>query len=1000
MMQEYNRAWLLVGQGKPDQALPILKGILTDDPGFYRVYPEVIEAFIEEGDVGGAVRFFEELRSSFGRPEPHFVLGEMLAYYSSGQSRKGWVAFQRCVNQLSRWPGCYKGVADLMPDSDAKLMLTVLKNVLAVNPDNAAAGFGLGEVDHRLGRHSEAVKAYEHVLRQGPGETLEVLLLRNLAAAVTASSTDWARGRAYEERALQLAIQLGDHQGEVEYLRVLTVLTFRLDSGAAQPYFERLVSRARQLENPYTLGQAYDMWGDLNREQGNADVAVESYKCALEVWEPLGHRPPIGDGLRKLADSETRRGDYQPALEHLDRAEKYATEAHSRTDEAFVLRSRGEISVQLGDYAGAIALHQRARQIFLALGNLSTAGGEAGDLGIAYERLGDYEKAEQWYEESLHSSRRFPNASEQERILSLLARLAFRRGDNARAIQVSRESLALSAKMNNVRFRADTLVTLGRAYSRLGNYPEALKNLRAGLDTAESLNNTELKFAGTHGLGEVFLKSGRTTEAELEFRKALTLGEQAGIPDAVRLAREGLGDVARQAGHLEDAATHYRAAIKAIESMRSQLGSSEYKTTFLSGTITAYERLIDALARQGQDTEALYVAEKARARTFLDMLAAGRRQAADAPAQPKLLDSAGIEREMARRGAVLIEYALGTSRSYVWAVSGDKTVMAPLASRAVLEERARHYRELLVKQSPLAGEEATALYQMLLGPIASQLVRSKTVIIVADGALHYLPFETLVPPGGHFLGEGFTVAYAPSASVLAELTIPSGARQKELLAYGNPEFGAGPPRPGTVLDVVRGFDVREGLRLTPLPNTRYEVEGIAALYPRSMSTMYLGRAATKASVQQENLAAYKRIHFATHAFIDERRPERSGIVLSSAGQEDGILRVNDILALELNADLVVLSACQTGLGKLMRGEGIAGLTRAFLFAGTPRVVASLWNVNDAATTDLMKAFYKKMKDGLTPARALQAAKLQMMRSGIAAYRTPYFWAAFVLVGEP
>jgi tetratricopeptide (TPR) repeat protein len=127
-----------------------------------------------------------------------------------------------------------------------------------------------------------------------------------------------------------------------------------------------------------------------------------------------------------LADSEARRGDYQPALEHLERAEKYATEANSSGDEAFVLRSRGEIYVQLGDYVGAIGLHQRARQIFLDLDNFPTAGGEAGDLGIAYERLGDYEKAKQWYMESLHSARRFPNVAEQERILNLLAQLAFR----------------------------------------------------------------------------------------------------------------------------------------------------------------------------------------------------------------------------------------------------------------------------------------------------------------------------------------------------------------------------------------------------------------------------------------------------------------------------------------------------------------------------------------------------------------------------------------------
>src|SRR5271157_2730659 len=995
VMQEYNSAWRLVGQGKPDQALPILKGILAEDPGFYRAYWEVIEAFRQKGDVGGAERFFEELRSGFGRPEPHFVRGEILSNYSSGQPRKGLAAFQRCVSQLSRWLGCYVDVTWEMPGSHFKAMLSVLEKVVAVDPANAAARFGLGEVYHELARYSDEVEAYEHVLRQETGEKpLELL------GAVTTSSTDWARSRTYQERALQLAIQLEDHQEELLCLMGLTAFPFRLGPDGGQGDFERLVARARQIDNAYALGQAFNRWGTLNLENGNADIAVEALERTLELWETLGHRPEIGDVLRKLADSEARRGNYQPALEHLERAEKLAAESHSHQDEAFVLRSRGEIYVQLGDYASAIPLHRRARQILQDLGRFHSAGGDAGDLGIAYERLGDYENAEQWYRESLRSARRFADISEQERILTLLAQLALRRGDDAAAVRVLRDALTLSANTHAWRFRANTLVTLGRAYTRLGNFREALKNLHAGLDTARSLNNTELEFAGTHGLGEVYLKSGRTAEAEREFRQALALGEQAGIPDAVRLAREGLGDVARQAAHLDDAATHYCAAIEAIESVRSRLGSSEFKTTFLSGAITAYERLIDVLAHQGRKEEALYVAEKARARAFLDMLAAGRRQTADAAAEPKLLDSAGIEREMAHRGAVLVEYALGARRSYVWAVAGNKTVMAQLASRAVLEERARHYRELLVKQSPQAVEEATPLYQMLLAPIASSLVRRKIVIIVADGALHYLPFETLMPQGGHFLGEDFTVAYVPSASVLAELMAPSGVRQKELLAYGNPDFGAGPPRPGTAQDVVRGIDVKDGLRLTPLPNTRYEVEGIAALYPKSMSTTYLGRKATKTSVQRENLAAYKRIHFATHAFIDERRPERSGIVLSQAGQEDGVLRINDILALKLNADLVVLSACQTGLGKLMRGEGISGLTRAFLFAGTPRVVASLWNVNDAATTDLMKIFYRKMKDGLAPARALQAAKLEMMRSGVAAYRAPYFWAAFVLVGEP
>jgi len=998
-MQKYNRAWSLVGQSRPDEALLVLKEILAEDPSFYRAYKEVIEAFRQKGDARGAKRFFEDLRSGFGRPEPHLLSGEILSYYASGQPRKALAAFQKCVSQLGHWPGC---AGDSLSEGDAKLMLPGLKRILTADPSNGAARFNLGEVWRALGRYSEAVEAYQCTLRQGTEDLLfKMLVLGHLGVAVTDSFTDWSRGKTYQEQALQLALQLGDQEKELECLWGLMNSSFHLgDAEITRSYFERQVSRTREFDNPYALAQAYMLWGRIHREQGNADEAVEAYERALELLETLHRRQESAGMLRELADSEARRGAYQPALEHLDRAGQIARETQDRVDEAFVLRSRAEIYVQLGDYAKAIELHQRAKWILQDIGLYHSAGGTVGDLGIAYERLGDDVKAEECYRESLHSARRFVDVSEQERILTRLAELAVRRGNNVAAAQILLESLALSAQTGNARFRATTLLLLGRVCARLGNFPEALKNLHAGLDAAKPLKNTELEFMGAHGLGEVLLKSGRTAEAEREFREALTIGEQAGIPDAVRLAREGLGEVARHDGHPEDAAMHYRAAIESIESIRGRLESPGFKSTFLSGAINAYERLIDVLASQGNAREALYGAEKKQARAFLDTLVASKIQGSTGSADAKPLDAGAIEREVAGRGQVLIEYALGEKRSYMWVVSGSRTVMAALPARSLIEGRAERYRALLARQSPEATQEALALYHMLISPVASQLVPDRVLMIVTDGALHYIPFETLKSAPGRFFGEDFTIAYVPSASVLGQLRVRRpGPLRKELLAYGDPDFGTGTPQPGTMEAVVRGIDRSHGLRLTPLPNTRVEIEAIAALFPASNKT-YLGRDASKTSVERERLDEYVRIHFATHAFIDEARPERSGIALSTTDHSDGVLRLKDILALKLNADLVVLSACQTGLGKIIRGEGIDGLTRAFLFAGTSRVVASLWDVNDIATTDLMKAFYRLMKVGLEPARALRAAKLEMMHSKVVAYHDPYFWAAFVLVGEP
>jgi len=284
-------------------------------------------------------------------------------------------------------------------------------------------------------------------------------------------------------------------------------------------------------------------------------------------------------------------------------------------------------------------------------------------------------------------------------------------------------------------------------------------------------------------------------------------------------------------------------------------------------------------------------------------------------------------------------------------------------------------------------------------------------VIVPDEVLYYLPFESLVSTAegspNRFLVEDHAIAYAPSATVfgnlLAEPGKPVRPRSHELLAYGDPAFGSTAASAGTsrLGHLVHGVYQSAGIKFPPLPNTRAEVETIGALYPPVRRKIYLGPDATEASVKSENLTRYTRVHFATHAVLDEQVPARSGVVLSleNTGDEDGILRTNEIFNLELNADLVVLSACQTGLGTLVKGEGMVGLTRAFLYAGSPRVVVSLWEVNDHATADFMKIFYQKMKEGQTPGLALRAAKLDMLHSGFAAYRHPYFWTPFVLVGR-
>jgi len=395
---------------------------------------------------------------------------------------------------------------------------------------------------------------------------------------------------------------------------------------------------------------------------------------------------------------------------------------------------------------------------------------------------------------------------------------------------------------------------------------------------------------------------------------------------------------------------------------------------------------------------------------------------------PKPLGVERIRHELLDADTTLVEYLLGEKQSFVWAVSQQKLAVAVLPPRKQIEEQVAAYRRMLAKKaSALTLRQAIAEYQshsrklseLLLRPIAGALASSRRLVIVPDGLLAYLPFETLsvaASPRPGSLLERFAVTYAPSASAWAAIRTQSKAMApapKQLLAFGDPVYTRGTDgrlqnaKSATTrsmlpdaIPFVPGFDAERGFDFTSLPYTRVEVTSIGAIYPPEQSRVYLGPEAREETVKTEKLDQYRYLHFAAHGMINEERPARSGIVLSLVADspEDGVLRISEIMRLKLNADLVTLSACNTGLGKLIDGEGVIGLTRAFFYAGATSVAVSLWNVNDSATAELMKAFYQRLHRGLAKDEALRQAKMTLINGRQPSWKHPYFWAPFVLVG--
>jgi CHAT domain-containing protein len=410
--------------------------------------------------------------------------------------------------------------------------------------------------------------------------------------------------------------------------------------------------------------------------------------------------------------------------------------------------------------------------------------------------------------------------------------------------------------------------------------------------------------------------------------------------------------------------------------------------------------------------------------------------------QPQPLGLTEIQQQALDEDTLLLEYALGEKRSYLWLVSQRSIDSYELPPRAEIESATRRVYELLTVRpkrgtppDPQFIAQAKALSGMLLGPAAAQL-GAKRLVVVAPGALSYLPFAALPAPEDKKRPVGdyeplivkHEVVSIPSASVLSIIRRETAGRQraaKSVAVLADPIFEEDDPRLDEAKNgnssgkqpATRGADAElselaRAIRtmnfpdasagFTRLPFSRYEAEGVFALTPKGTGLKATDFNASRDLAKSRELSQYRIVHFATHGLLNSERPELSGLVLSLIDREgkpqDGFLRLHEIYNLQLNADLVALSACETGLGKEIKGEGLIGLTRGFMYAGAPRVVASLWNVDDLATAELMKLFYQRMlKDGQPAGAALRAAQLELSRQK--RWASPYYWAGFVLHGE-
>jgi CHAT domain-containing protein len=753
-----------------------------------------------------------------------------------------------------------------------------------------------------------------------------------------------------------------------------------------------------------------------------------------------GHRGELRQAFGDLAGATA---EYRRALELLSRLDDRSGEVVTADDLGVTLH-------QQGHYDEAAAFFDRS----LALWRPEDGPGRKAltllNRGLLYRDLGQADPAGERFREALPLFRQAKEREYEAATLNALGLLAKDAGRFGEALEPLEKALALRAPGS--RGRAVTLTTLGAVYRQLGRAEDARRAYAEALPVFSRLGETREQARCLGNLGRLEAGTHQDAAALEHLDRALELFRTLADPPDLAWALEGKARVLRRRGDLEAARGLMGEALDVIEEHRFRQASYNTRADFFATRQDYYGFLIDLLMEMGRKDEALEVNERSLARSLLDGLAAGgmdlqrgtdpklraserelereidllvsrqtllsqamtvapeRMEAVErelgrrwdeldrvraalrtgdpryaALTQPQPWKAADIQRRLLDRGTLLLEYRLGEPRSRLWAVTPDSLESFEIPGRAEIERAARAGSWTRRGAEVSAGLQLATLGRLLLAPVA-RLLPGKHLLVVGDGILQSLPFAALPEPGtaGPLIARHEIVSL-PSVSVLGEIRREVAGRSrapKILWALANPDFG-------------RSFD--------PLPYTGEEAARILELVPASDRFEVQGPEATRAAVLGGPLRDFRFLHFATHGSFDATDPGGGRLVFAQVDprgrpEPNGFLYLPDIYELNLRADLVVLSACQSALGKEVRGEGMMGMTRGFFYAGAERVLVSLWNVNDRVSVELMRRFYHGiLKESLSPAAALRKAQDEIRSQE--RWRSPYYWAGFTLQGE-
>ena len=864
----------------------------------------------------------------------------------------------------------------------------------------------------------------------------------------------------YTEEALNILREANARRAECMSLNQIGEIYAALGQyDEALEYCQEALSVVKSVGYSLFEGRILHTMGTIFVDLGQYAKGLDYSQQAQSIQLQLGDSEGMGGSLNNIAVAYYGLGRFEDALDYCQRALAIRQTIGDRKGESESHSNMGIIYAHLGRYEDALDHLHQAVNVQRGIGLRAAEGASLSNIGFVYEQLEQYDEALDYLEEALTVRQEIGDRAGEGTTLNNIGIVHGGLGDYEKALDFFEQALTVAKEVKDPRGEGICLSNIGYIYFSLKEYEEALDYYEQALSVHQKIGDRRGAGTTLNNIGMIHGNLGKHEEALPYYEESLRIAQGSGDRAAAGITLNNLGSVYREMGRREEALAYYEQAIAVIETMRSEITVEELKSSLVAGKGYVYDHIISLLVQMGRPDEAFYYIQRAKARTFLDQLANVRvdpratdDQALLAREQELLGEIRALEAMLSGRGdfatlslddaargspppltgeqriearermeaayrdyeqvltqikltnpqyasmrsvqastlitvqqtlppdVTLLEYYVGPSQTLAFVITRDDFHATKIATTqdALYAEIESFDTEI---QESLAGipKSMQNLYDLLIAPV-EDLLETDALMIAPHSVLHYLSFGAL-HNGEHYLVEDYDIAYLPSASVLRYVlenarppsVPPSGGEERGgLLALANPEVAGAPY----------------------LNHAVAETEAVATLFDAQPIT---GSDATETQlVSQASQAGL--VHVAAHGEFNPVAPQFSRIYLAPDDENDGYLEVREVFNLELpQTDLVTLSACETQLGELSAGDELVGLSRAFIYAGTPSLVASLWSVDDESTRFLMERFYGYLKEGRGKAAALRQAQLDTMAQE--EWASPYYWAAFTLIGD-